>query len=512
MRKNMTEFAQYYLDFLKKFFNNAWKFLVSFFGAFRDIFTQDIPQYYNDISSAMPTFDIWGWIMWVFIVILNGGLVFFICYRLFQLLRRYVIYRGKNVEKDKLLEELALAKMQITELSKEKVRLYELQLGTKVAGSSLPLPAEALASDDDSVGRFTKLAAIDSKYQSGANHTVMTDSDKMTLSETVETFRNFAASRLNLYYTPHTARCYFAGMATTKILILEGISGTGKTSFTYAMAKFFGSNAEIISVQPNWRDRADLIGYFNEFNKQFNETDFLASIYEANYRDEPRFVILDEMNLARIEYYFAEFLSIMEMPDVSEWNIEVVNRINSDDPKLLHEGKLKVPQNLWFCGTANQDDSTFTITDKVYDRTIAIDLNQRGEYFDAPLTNNAHMSYDYLERLFFDAVRDYRISDQSRKNIQEIDEYITEKLKVAFGNRIKRQIDTFVPVYIASGGSEIEALDFILMTKIFRKFTMLNIPFLVKELNGLIALLDRLYGKGVMKRSIEYIKQLIKTA
>lgn len=508
----MTEFAHYYLDFLKKFFNNVWKFLVDFSKAFINIFTEDAVLYFNDLSAAMPTWDAWGWVMWIFVVLINGALAFFICYRLFQLIRRYVLYRGKHVEKDKLMEELALAKMQIAELSKEKVRLYELQLGTKVAGSTLSLPAEAKDLDESFTGRFNKLAAIDDKYGEGASRTDMTDADKMTLAETIDAFRNYAASRLNLYYTPHTVRCYFAGMATTKILVIEGISGTGKTSFTYAMAKFFGGNAEIVSVQPNWRDRADLIGYFNEFNKQFNETDFLASIYEANYRDEPRFVILDEMNLARIEYYFAEFLSIMEMPDVSEWNIEVVSRINSDDPKLLREGKLKVPQNLWFCGTANQDDSTFTITDKVYDRTIAIDLNQRGHYFDAPLTNNAHMSYDYLERLFFDAVRDYRISDQGKKNIQEIDEYITDKLKVAFGNRIKRQIDTFVPVYIAAGGSEIEALDFILMTKIFRKFTMLNIPFLVKELNGLISLLDRLYGKGVMNRSIEYIKQLIKTA
>ncbi|MEG1528298.1 MAG: hypothetical protein RR248_02160 [Clostridia bacterium] len=510
----MTEFAQYYLDFILKFFSNIWKFILTIFSAFANIFTTDFPSYFNSLGVAMDEWNFWGWLVWIFVVLVNAVLIFFLCYRIAQWIRRYIIYRGKNIEKDKLLEELAVAKMQITELNKEKVRLYELQLGTKVAGSfadNSKADADASASAQLTT-RFNKLSLLDQQYENQPHVTVMSDADRLTLKEITERFRNFACSQLNLYYTLDAVRCYFAGMATTKVLILEGISGTGKTSFTYAMAKFFGGNASIVSVQPSWRDRADLIGYYNEFNKQFNETDFLASVYEADYRDDPQFIILDEMNLARIEYYFADFLSIMEMPDVDEWNIEVIARQSYDDPELLNEGKLKVPQNLWFVGTANQDDSTFTITDKVYDRTIAIDLNKRGEYFDAPLASSVNMSYDYLERMFYEATTDYHISNQARENINIIDEYLTEKLKISFGNRIKRQIETFVPVYVACGGTEVESLDFIFMSKIFRKFTMLNIPFLTKELNGLIALLDKQFGKGVMTQSIEYIKQLIKTA
>ncbi|MDD3831220.1 MAG: hypothetical protein PHW00_00960 [Clostridia bacterium] len=506
----MKGFASYYLEFFITFFNNIWKFITTRLGSWGTIFSGDIPSYFRSLSMSSASFNFWDWVAYVFVTLINLALVFFICYRLVQLIRRYIIYRGNSVNKDKLLEELAIAKMQITELNKEKIRLYELQLGTKVTG---PPPTEDSEEEvEEYAGRFAKLAQIDQQYAEGNYVTTMSDADKVTLAELVERFRNFTASQLHLYYSPYHARCYFAGMATTKLLILEGISGTGKTSFPYAMSKFFKNNASIVSVQPSWRDKADLLGYFNEFTKQFNESDFLSSVYEANYRDEPRFVILDEMNLARIEYYFAEFLSVMEMPDVTEWNIEVVSRSFPDDPILLEEGKLRVPQNIWFVGTANQDDSTFAITDKVYDRAISIDINKRGEYFDAPLTEPINCTYDYLDRLFFDAVNDYRISDSGRKAIDEVEEYITEKLRVSFGNRIKRQLDRYIPVFVACGGTEIEALDFVLMSKIFRKFTMLNIPFLTKELNGLIALLDRLFGKNVMQYSIEYIKELIKTA
>ena len=87
------------------------------------------------------------------------------------------------------------------------------------------------------------------------------------------------------------------------------------------MGKFFKNDATITSVQPSWRDRNELFGYFNEFTKKFNETDVLRRIYESGYNDDLNIVILDEMNIARVEYYFAEMLSILEMPDKNEWKI-----------------------------------------------------------------------------------------------------------------------------------------------------------------------------------------------
>ena len=243
----------------------------------------------------------------------------------------------------------------------------------------------------------------------------------LSLAQLVDRFVNYSANQMHLYYDRNVIATYFSGMATSKIMILEGISGTGKTSLPYAMGHFFKNNAGIVSVQPSWRDRAELLGYLNEFTKRFNETDFLKFLYECTYREDVNFIVLDEMNLARIEYYFAEFLSIMEMPDKSEWLVDLVPDSWPNDPKHVINGKILVPQNVWFIGTANKDDSTFTITDKVYDRAVTVELNSKANYFDAPYTEAVDMSYEYLDSLYQKASEEHAISP---KNLQSFDKLI----------------------------------------------------------------------------------------
>ena len=150
--------------------------------------------------------------------------------------------------------------------------------------------------------RFPKLTLVDEKYE---NYIRPVFDDQVTLEELVENYRLFACSQMHLYYTPEIIRRFVAGMASSKLLILEGISGTGKTSLPHSFSRFLENPATMVSVQPSYRDRTELLGYFNEFSKRFNETEFLRALYEAGYREEPSMVILDEMNLARIEYYFA---------------------------------------------------------------------------------------------------------------------------------------------------------------------------------------------------------------
>ena len=91
-------------------------------------------------------------------------------------------------------------------------------------------------------------------------------------------------------------------------------------------------------------------------------------MYVAGLDDDVHTIILDEMNIARVEYYFAEMLSILEMPSRDEWIIELVSSPWPEDPERIVDGKLKLPGNLWYIGTINNDDSTFMVTDKVYDR------------------------------------------------------------------------------------------------------------------------------------------------
>lgn len=512
----MAEFAKYYVEFLWLLVNNVWSFIKNIGLAFYNILVGDAIGYVRFLVENSGDFNFMSWVLLIIVSALHIALAAFIAYKLFQLIRRYVIFRSKEVDKDKLLEEIARLHEEEDRLIREKNQVFALKVGAN------PAVAAYYRSEENSDGvengangktgdeRFTKLVHIDEKYEKYPSNIRMTEEEMLPLDGIVKRFVNFAASQMRLYYNEDTIRLFFAGMATSKIIILEGISGTGKTSLPYAMSKFFNSPTSIISVQPSWRDRAELIGYFNEFTKKFNETDFLGGLYEATYREDPNFIVLDEMNLARIEYYFADFLSVMEMPDVAEWTIDLVSAPSYKDPKNVHYGKLLVPQNVWFIGTANNDDSTFTITDKVYDRAVAMTLKRKADYFDAPATETLNCSAEYLQHLFKDAEFQYAVSEKNLELIAELDKFIRDNFRISFGNRILRQLKIFVPVYTACGGTEIGGIDFIVKSKILRKFGALNLPFLTKELQALAAFLDKKFGKGKMRRSLEYIKELRK--
>ena len=250
---------------------------------------------------------------------------------------------------------------------------------------------------------FSKLILIDQEY---AKYKQKDYGNTFELPEFCYRFRNFSASKLKLYYSEKMIRLFVSAIASTKLVILQGISGTGKTSISLAWGNFVKHPSCVASVQPSWRDRTDIFGYLNEFTKKFNETDFLAYLYEAGYTDEIYTVILDEMNLARVEYYFAEMLSILEMHSTKDWKIEVVQSSWPSDPKKLIRGKLQIPPNAWYIGTINNDDSTFMVTDKVYDRAMPIDINEKGIAFEPDQVDALDVNYSYLNGLFEKAMVD----------------------------------------------------------------------------------------------------------
>jgi hypothetical protein len=330
-----------------------------------------------------------------------------------------------------------------------------------------------------------------------------------TLSELVDKFRNFACKRMGLYYERETVMAFVSGMAASRLIILEGISGTGKTSLPYSWGKFINHDAFICPVQPSWRDRSELIGYLNEFTKRFNESDFLKGVYDFNYRDDIGFVVLDEMNLARVEYYFAEVLSILEMPDPSEWKIDVVPDTWPGDPALLRYGKCQLPTNIWFVGTANNDDSTFTITDKVYDRATPIQLNTKATAFECEDSEPIQVESAYLQELFAAAKKQNQVSVSLLDKLEELDHYMVNSFRLAFGNRIMKQIREFIPVYVACGGTELDGLDYMLTYKILKKVESLNIAFIRDNLKALKAHFEEVFGIGTMPHARAYIERVL---
>ena len=374
--------------------------------------------------------------------------------------------------------------------------------GAVIAGGTLKA---VLEDKPDVVHRFPKLQLVDEKY---ANYVEPAFNNDISLEEFADNYRLFAASHLHLYYTPEIIRRFVAGMAASKLLILEGISGTGKTSLPYSFSRYMNNPATIVSVQPSFRDRTELLGYFNEFSKRFNETEFLRALYEANYRQEPTMIVLDEMNLARIEYYFAEMLSVLEMPSKDEWVLDLVPTAWDGDPVKLDSGKIHVTDGTWFIGTANNDDSTFTITDKVYDRAMPIELNERADAFECDLQPACEITTEHLLYLFQKAKVEHPISDVMMENIQKLDKYLLTRFKLSFGNRIMKHMYDFIPVYVACGGTELDAMDYIVARTVLKKFESLNVSFVRDEITGLISYIEKIFGTEGMNDSKEYLRRI----
>ena len=374
------------------------------------------------------------------------------------------------------------------------------------AGGKAPVLQAILTEDKKNIPhRFPKLSLVDDKYKTFEYPEFDND---ISLEDFAEGYRLFAASQMHLYYTPEIVRRFVAGMAASKLLILEGISGTGKTSLPYSFSRYLNNPATIVSVQPSFRDRSELLGYFNEFSKKFNETEFLRALYEANYRQEPTLIVLDEMNLARIEYYFAEMLSVLEMPSKDEWVLDLVPTAWDGDPVKMDGGKIHVPDSTWFVGTANNDDSTFTITDKVYDRAMPIELNERADAFECEPHPKSIVTTEHLQYLFQKAKVDHPISDELLENMQKLDQYLITRFKLSFGNRIMKHMYDFIPVYVACGGTELDAMDYIVARKVLKKFESMNVTFVRDEISGLISYIDKTFGETGMIDSKDYLRRI----
>ena len=158
--------------------------------------------------------------------------------------------------------------------------------------------------DDGITSRFHSLAKLDRENETYAEPHY---DDTLTLQDICRNFRNFAASQLGLYYSEEDVRKFVAGLGVSHLLVMQGLSGTGKTSMATAFGNYLMGRSTVISVQPMWKERSDVIGYFNEFTKRFSEGTLLKKLYEARYNRDMNIVILDEMNIARVEYYFADF-------------------------------------------------------------------------------------------------------------------------------------------------------------------------------------------------------------
>ena len=279
----MNTFLRFLYEFLSQFFSG----IIILFKGLKDgiISMFNIPEYISIVNFYKDDFGISEWIL-VAIAILSLLAVFCgIGFIIYCIIRKYIRFRKTIVEQESLLEEVSNLNEQVVTLMEEKENILAMKvsnLGIK-PNEDIEEGKEPEEQTDTTSSRFPKLTTVDNEY---ASYKIANYNNSFNLEELVDNFRNFAASHLGLYYKPEMIRLFISALASTKLVILQGISGTGKTSLAYAWGKFLKHDSCVASVQPSWRDRTELFGYFNEFTKKFNETDVLKELYQAGYTDD----------------------------------------------------------------------------------------------------------------------------------------------------------------------------------------------------------------------------------
>lgn len=265
-------------------------------------------------------------------------------------------------------------------------------------------------------------------------------------------------------FSPGQIINYYLALKTKPFVILTGISGTGKTKITELLAKAVCEDDEkqykCLSVRPDWNDDKYLLGYYNPLTKKYQPTDFLNFIMQADKdRENPYFVCLDEMNLARVEYYFSTFLSAMESKNEIPLHSEKTN-IQTDSGEEIPD-KIKIPPNLFFTGTVNMDETTYRFSPKVLDRANTIEFNEI-DLLKARENNNQPSNNQDISNLFKEVFLEVRVKEKiinednenysqwEKKNwdklvgfLKEIN-YILEKNNLHFGYRIRDEVLRYV--------------------------------------------------------------------
>jgi len=382
-------------------------------------------------------------------------------------------------EHERAKAELSRKRMGALDLETLSMEKRSLEKHKQLLGAhlhDLETRVDNLTASSKTQSPFPQLTAMDEKHEfrTPVVRELVPD-DLAAFASEMQHRIALAEKGTRLYYRIDDIRTLLAGLAMSQLHVFQGISGTGKTSLAKAFAKAMGGFCTDIAVQAGWRDRDDLLGHYNAFEKRFYEKDCLQALYQAQteaWSDRCNVILLDEMNLSRPEQYFAEFLSALEKNTPSERLITLSEHAVPQAPRLLAEQRrILVPRNVWFIGTANHDETTNELADKTYDRAHVMTLPRHEERFEPKPMEPVCYSYASLRNRFNSAVRRYAEDvDDLLMKLQHsaLTPVIEKEFGLGWGNRFERQAKHFIPVMIASGASKQDALDHLLSTRVMR--------------------------------------------
>ncbi|WP_312591598.1 AAA family ATPase [Stutzerimonas nitrititolerans] len=381
-------------------------------------------------------------------------------------------------ERDELRRELSSKRVAATELeavAREKRVLEQHKNTLAVHIDDLESRIEQLTSAQKTQTPFPAMSLMDSERDYRARMDLDEVPDLETFATQLQHRIAKAEKHVELFYPIEDIRVLLGGLAMSQLHVFQGISGTGKTSLAKAFAKAMGGFCTDIAVQAGWRDRDDLLGHYNAFERRFYEKDCLQALYKAQtprWEDTCNIILLDEMNLSRPEQYFAEFLSALEKNNPDERLISLSETLLSNAPAMLVEGrKIRVPANVWFIGTANHDETTNELADKTYDRAHVMTLPKQDKRFTIKPFEPANYSYRSLRKAFGKARAEHK--EEVVKLLKDLTgdaftEQLGSQFELGWGNRFEKQALDFIPVMLACGASSGEALDHLLATRIMR--------------------------------------------
>jgi len=297
---------------------------------------------------------------------------------------------------------------------------------------------------------------------------MVTETNLLTTKEKLSQIKNYIKAQ-GYTYPDNLIENFYLSLKTKPFVLLAGISGTGKTKLVELFAQAIGCSSEndrfkLISVKPDWNDSADLLGYSN-IRGDFQPGPILETIKKAAEDPaNPYLVCLDEMNLARVEYYFSDFLSKMETRHYDGDQIKTDRLFNENDFDQRDTtnakekySNLHIPDNLYLIGTVNMDETTHPFSKKVLDRANTIEFNQidltaflEEDYSvqaQSLQVTNQFLKTDYLNLKDLLPVKE----DQVKRTTEELERLneILKKANLQVGYRIRDEINFYV----------IEALD-----------------------------------------------------
>ncbi len=242
---------------------------------------------------------------------------------------------------------------------------------------------------------------------------------------------------------------------SSKLLILSGMSGIGKSALVRLYGEALGLSAsqmEFLPVRPSWMDDGDILGYLDKNSMLYypSDTGLAELLVEASKHPEKMYMVcFDEMNLARVEHYFAQFISVLEKKDsrkIQLYNPSLENRVHNSH---LYPAQISIGDNVLFMGTVNMDESTYHFSDKVLDRANVITLHQRKF---ADMKSFCPVKDGLFVPISADAYRKFRaenkkvrLSNEELELLDALNEALQEsRVSGGIGYRVAFDIDRYV--------------------------------------------------------------------